>query len=48
LPGKLVGGVSGFIVTAYGYAPFFAMTAVIALPILVLVHFATGRSPKRF
>lgn len=36
LPGKLVAGVSGFAVAAWGYPPFFAMTAAIALPVLAL------------
>jgi PAT family beta-lactamase induction signal transducer AmpG len=44
LPGKLVGGISGFIVMAWGYTAFFAMTAMIALPVLALIY-AVGRSP---
>ena len=44
LPGKLVGGISGFIVAAYGYAAFFAMTAGIAVPVLVLIYLVR-RSP---
>lgn len=36
LPGKVVAGISGFIVAALGYPPFFAMTAAIALPVLLL------------
>jgi PAT family beta-lactamase induction signal transducer AmpG len=44
LPGKLVGGISGFIVVAYGYAAFFAFTSLIALPVLVLIY-AVGQSP---
>lgn len=44
LPGKLVGGISGFIVVAYGYTAFFAMTAAIALPVLLLIY-AVGREP---
>jgi PAT family beta-lactamase induction signal transducer AmpG len=36
LPGKLVGGVSGFIVTAYGYAAFFALTACVGIPVVLL------------
>ncbi|HUQ29834.1 MAG TPA: MFS transporter [Usitatibacter sp.] len=39
LPGKVVGGVSGFIVAAYGYPAFFAMTSAIALPVLALIYF---------
>jgi len=37
LPGKLVGGISGFIVAAWGYGAFFAMTAAIALPVVALI-----------
>jgi PAT family beta-lactamase induction signal transducer AmpG len=44
LPGKLVGGISGFIVAAYGYAAFFAMTSAIALPVLALIY-VVGRAP---
>jgi PAT family beta-lactamase induction signal transducer AmpG len=44
LPGKLVGGVSGFMVAAWGYAAFFAMTAAIALPVVALL-IAVARSP---
>ena len=36
LPGKVVAGASGFVVAALGYPPFFAMTAAIAFPVLVL------------
>lgn len=39
LPGKLVGGVSGFIVQAYGYATFFALTATVGIPVLLLCLF---------
>ena len=47
LPGKIVGGISGFIVAAYGYATFFAMTAGIAIPVLALIVAvkAWGRTP---
>jgi len=44
LSGKLVGGVSGFMVTAWGYTAFFAVTAAIALPVLVLIYHV-GRAP---
>ena len=44
LPGKLVAGISGFFVAAYGYATFFAMTAAISLPVLALI-IAVARSP---
>ena len=36
LPGKLVGGVSGFIVAGYGYATFFALTAAVGIPVVLL------------
>lgn len=44
LPGKVVAGVSGFVVAALGYPPFFAMTAAIALPVLLLC-LAVARLP---
>ena len=44
LPGKLVGGISGFMVAAWGYAAFFAMTAAIAVPVIGLL-LAVRRSP---
>jgi PAT family beta-lactamase induction signal transducer AmpG len=36
LPGKIVAGVSGFMVAALGYPAFFAMTAAIAIPVFAL------------
>lgn len=39
LPGKFVGGFSGFIVDAVGYAWFFAYTALIGVPALLLLLF---------
>jgi PAT family beta-lactamase induction signal transducer AmpG len=36
LPGKLVGGVSGFVVAGYGYATFFTMTAAVGIPVVLL------------
>ncbi len=36
LPGKLVGGTSGIVVDAYGYAPFFVGTALIGVPVVIL------------
>ena len=36
LPGKLVGGISGFIVAAYGYATFFTLTALVGIPVVLL------------
>jgi len=44
LPGKLIGGISGFIVAAYGYATFFLLTSVIALPVIALL-IGVARSP---
>ena len=39
LPGKLVGGVSGFIVASFGYATFFALTAAVGIPVVLLCLF---------
>jgi PAT family beta-lactamase induction signal transducer AmpG len=39
LPGKLVGGISGFVVQAYGYATFFTMTATVGIPVVILCLF---------
>jgi len=36
LPGKLVGGLSGFMVKSLGYPTFFAMTSTIGIPVVVL------------
>ncbi|CAA9341643.1 MAG: AmpG permease [uncultured Microvirga sp.] len=36
LPGKLVAGLSGFIVEAYGYPTFFALTAAVGVPVVLL------------
>lgn len=36
LPGKFVGGISGFIVTAYGYPMFFMLTAAVGIPVVLL------------
>jgi PAT family beta-lactamase induction signal transducer AmpG len=38
LPGKVVGGISGFIVAAYGYATFFVLTAAISVPVFALLY----------
>ncbi len=37
---KLIGGYSGTAVSTYGYESFFLMTAVLGLPVLVLIWFA--------
>ena len=47
LPGKFVGGFSGFMVEGVGYAWFFAITAIIGLPAAILVFFLK-QSEKRF
>lgn len=39
LPGKFVGGFSGFAVEAMGFAWFFALTAAIGIPALILLFF---------
>ena len=36
LPGKLVGGLSGFMVDAFGYPTFFVATSAIGIPVVVL------------
>ncbi|MGZ5581668.1 MAG: AmpG family muropeptide MFS transporter [Usitatibacter sp.] len=45
LPGKLVAGLSGFMVAAWGYGTFFTLTAAIAIPVLALC-FVVARSPS--
>ena len=44
LPGKLVSGLSGFMVAAYGFPLFFALTAAVGIPVVVLCLFF-GRVP---
>ena len=36
LPGKLIGGVSGYMVVAFGYPTFFTLTAAIGVPVVLL------------
>ena len=36
LPGKIIGGLSGYAVASYGFATFFAATSTIGLPVAVL------------
>ena len=36
LPGKFIGGLSGFMVEAMGYPRFFAATALIGIPVALL------------
>jgi PAT family beta-lactamase induction signal transducer AmpG len=44
LPGKLVGGASGFIVTSYGYPAFFTLTAAVGIPAVALCLWVTRES----
>lgn len=44
LPGKLVSGLSGFMVDAYGFPVFFALTAAFGIPV-VLLCLVYGRVP---
>ncbi|MBB5517636.1 AmpG family muropeptide MFS transporter [Amphiplicatus metriothermophilus] len=46
LPGKFVGGFSGFMVDAMGYAWFFALTALMGVPAAGLIYFLS-RSERR-
>ena len=41
LPGKVVGGVSGFMVQAYGYGTFFVLTSLVGLPVVLLAWWVT-------
>lgn len=43
LPGKVIAGASGYFVEAFGYAPFFAMTAAMCVPIAGLVAWVVRR-----
>lgn len=43
LPGKLVGGISGFMVSAYGFPVFFALTAAVGIPVTALCLYAGRR-----
>ncbi len=36
LPGKLVGGISGFMVDSFGYPTFFVMTSLVGIPVAIL------------
>lgn len=45
LPGKVVGGISGFVVAAFGYATFFALTALVGIPVVILCLWV-GRREK--
>lgn len=41
LPGKLVGGVSGFMVMSLGYPTFFVLTAAVGIPVVALCLWVT-------
>ena len=45
LPGKLVGGLSGFVVDAFGYPAFFLMASAIGIPGALLCLFVWRRAP---
>lgn len=45
LPGKLAAGISGFVVASYGYPVFFALTAAVGVPV-VLLCIAVGRRSR--
>lgn len=47
LPGKVVGGVSGFIVAALGYPTFFTLTAAVGIPVVLLCLWVTRREPAQ-
>lgn len=46
LPGKLVGGISGFMVAAFGYPTFFAVTAAVGIPVAVLSVLVAREAPE--
>ena len=41
LPGKIVGGVSGFMVQAFGYGTFFTLTSLVGIPVVLLAWWVT-------
>ncbi len=43
LPGKLIGGLSGFLVAGFGYAAFFVLTTLAMLPALLLWYWLRSR-----
>ena len=45
LPGKFVGGASGFIVTWYGYPTFFVLTAAVGIPVVAMCLWVTRGDP---
>ncbi len=47
LPGKLVGGISGYLVQAWGYTPFFVLSTVSIAPTLLLLAWLWPRLSRR-
>jgi PAT family beta-lactamase induction signal transducer AmpG len=47
LPGKFVGGLSGYMVQAFGYPTFFALTAAIGIPLVLLCLVLARIAPER-
>jgi PAT family beta-lactamase induction signal transducer AmpG len=47
LPGKFIGGLSGFMVEAMGYPRFFATTALIGVPVALLCLLVWRLKPAR-
>ncbi len=48
LPGKLLLGLSGFVVEALGYPRFFIYTALLSVPGLILLFWLSKYAPERF
>ena len=46
LPGKLLMGVSGFVVDAIGYPAFFLYTASLSIPALLILYWLITRTPR--
>lgn len=46
LPGKVVGGISGVMVDAFGYPVFFALTAAVGIPVALLCVVVARLSPQ--
>lgn len=47
LPGKLLGGLSGYVVDAIGYAGFFLYTSALGIPALLLIITLTRLAPPK-
>ena len=48
LPGKVLMGLSGFVVEALGYSRFFIYTALLSVPGLILLYWLGKYAPKQF